>query len=619
MKKIPLITLLSFFILIPYINAEENYEEKTTHKYHYYYFSQPFSETTIEDLLKGGTTNYTRFANYREWEIPSATQMQLKNNCAQENSKDEYACWNLAKFYAMWEELENGTVVCKNDTCSRDLKEKGEERYYHAHGAYSSNTPIKNDWNAEVKSSDSSPNDKATTSIDNLSIKDEYVRMACATLQTDNTLERVDDYGNKVSDSNKYYNTYISIKRSPPSGFDTSNISWKNYVKPGNVPTCSDDSKKIKAYDENVYSPVLYRVTTTATTYNCKAEPLNIAGTCNNTVTGSTACDKKTITVTEDGGGADDPNSAMARAVVSFKQDYSMTNILTPTTIYQGGGVKIGFIYNTKVTVKQESIEYDNANGKHDALQNKINEQIRKSIIKKFIIESNIKNKASLYFLDEKEEKYTINPAQMQVECDQQGDIINDKEVTTTCTILLPESEVELGTGKVTYKNSIGKGINNEFYTPIKYNGDLYLNVKLEDLGTTTELWNPDIKITYNGKSNSSSNCTVSTYPRFYEEDNKTYKFIYRPIDLNNPFPNRNAGINWYDWYSVPYNKNRLKSSYDKIEYTAELDNQIVSKIKEYNKNNNNNYLDWRGISETGKSEFIENNNFMITYGGGTP
>ena len=53
MKKIPLITLLSFFILIPYINAEENYEEKTTHKYHYYYFSQPFSETTIEDLLKG--------------------------------------------------------------------------------------------------------------------------------------------------------------------------------------------------------------------------------------------------------------------------------------------------------------------------------------------------------------------------------------------------------------------------------------------------------------------------------------------------------------------------------------------------------------------------------------
>ena len=100
----------------------------------------------------------------------------------------------------------------------------------------------------------------------------------------------------------------------------------------------------------------------------------------------------------------------MARAVVSFKQDYSMTNILTPTTIYQGGGVKIGFIYNTKVTVKQESIEYDNANGKHDALQNKINEQIRKSIIKKFIIESNIKNKASLYFLDEKEEKYTINP-----------------------------------------------------------------------------------------------------------------------------------------------------------------------------------------------------------------
>ena len=35
------------------------------------------------------------------------------------------------------------------------------------------------------------------------------------------------------------------------------------------------------------------------------------------------------------------------------------------------------------------------------------------------------------------------------------------------------------------------------------------------------------------------------------------------------------------------------------------LDSQSISKIKEYNKNNN--YLDWKGINEeTGKSEFIE-------------
>lgn len=43
-----------------------------------------------------------------------------------------------------------------------------------------------------------------------------------------------------------------------------------------------------------------------------------------------------------------------------------------------------------------------------------------------------------------------------------------------------------------------------------------------------------------------------------------------------------------------------------------ELDNQSVSKIKEYNKDKN--YLDWKGINEkTGKSDFVRD------YGDDTP
>lgn len=609
MKKLPLISLVSFFILIPNINAAD-YTEETTSKYHYYYFSEPYSNiSTIEELKDGGKINYTRFANYREWEIPSAEEVSLSNDTKCENT-DKSDEWCLDKFYAMWDALEYGTVVCKGDTCSRDLQETGRNRYYHAHGAYSSSIPYYGDWSGMVTRSDTSYN--TTVNINTLKTAGKYSQMACATLQTDNSLYRVNAKGDQISDGTKTDNTdntYIAIKRQILDSSFNPEISWSE-TSIGNASNCGD---KITAYKGIVYSPALYRVTTKTTIYNCNTGDKDKSGTCNDTVTGSASCGKKTITVTEEGGSADNPETAMAMAVVSFRQDYSMTNILTPTKIYQGGGVKIGFLYNTTVTVNQESIQYDNANGKEGNLQQQINKEIEKSILGKAAIKSNIKNGASnLYLEDENRKQYTINPAQMQVECDQQGDIINDKEVTTTCTILLPESKVELGTGKVTYKNSIGKGINNEFYTPIKYNGDLYLNVKLEDLGTTTELWNPDIKITYNGKINSSSNCTVSTYPRFYEEDNKTYKFIYRPIDLNNPFPNRNAGINWYDWYSDPYNKNRLESSYDKVEYQMKLDNQSVSKIKEYNKDKN--YLDWKGINEkTGKSDFVRD------YGGDTP
>jgi len=50
------------------------------------------------------------------------------------------------------------------------------------------------------------------------------------------------------------------------------------------------------------------------------------------------------------------------------------------------------------------------------------------------------------------------------------------------------------------------------------------------------------------------------------------------------------------------------------------LDNQSVSKIKEYNNDKNNNYLDWTGINKkTEKSEFIDKYNIVRIQEGGNP
>ena len=71
--------------------------------------------------------------------------------------------------------------------------------------------------------------------------------------------------------------------------------------------------------------------------------------------------------------------------------------------------------------------------------------------------------------------------------------------------------------------------------------------------------WTGKWETTLNGAS---SNCAIDLYPLYGQptknKDKFKYIFIYRPIDLNNPFPNRNPGMNWYDWYNNTKNKNQI-------------------------------------------------------------
>ena len=85
------------------------------------------------------------------------------------------------------------------------------------------------------------------------------------------------------------------------------------------------------------------------------------------------------------------------------------------------------------------------------------------------------------------------------------------------------------------------------------------------------------------------TSCSLKVTNRIYEppsggkENGKVkYKFIYRPINLNNPFPNRFPGVNWYTWYIAERNKDKktLEDSYKKLNYYSELDNKTISEIK---------------------------------------
>lgn len=97
----------------------------------------------------------------------------------------------------------------------------------------------------------------------------------------------------------------------------------------------------------------------------------------------------------------------------------------------------------------------------------------------------------------------------------------------------------------------------------------------------------------------------LNLYPLLYK--NGKYNFIYRPIDINNPFPNRNAGINWFDWYAISENVERLESAYDRLQYSVTLDNQTITQIKKYNKQQNSNggYFDWNTMNND-KSSFVD-------------
>lgn len=95
-------------------------------------------------------------------------------------------------------------------------------------------------------------------------------------------------------------------------------------------------------------------------------------------------------------------------------------------------------------------------------------------------------------------------------------------------------------------------------------------------------------------------------------KDTDIFGFYYRPITLNEPFPNRKAGENWFTWIKSIPNQERLINTYNtNPEYVVVLTNQTISEIRSYNKQAGT-YLD-KSINYDGTSNFLKQYSNIVT------
>ena len=275
-------------------------------------------------------------------------------------------------------------------------------------------------------------------------------------------------------------------------------------------------------------------------------------------------------------------------AVVKIEQNGYISNIFKSNLVndlvndnneykansYDGGWLKYGITYYNEV-----SWSYTTAEFRSSETQKNINDAMQKKLKKLPEFEENI--------------NLTINGldgSRLVKKCTQSGSFTSANKLITVCTFFLPESYLKELTGNVSYSESNDNAnINNKYYIPLdaqKHN----ISVKLENLSVLSENQaeadSQKQNEPWTGRWNITTSCLLKVTNRLYE--NGKYKFIYRPINLNNPFPNRSPGVNWYTWYIVERNKDKktLEDSYKKIEYYTKLDNKTISEIKSYNKDN---------------------------------
>lgn len=335
----------------------------------------------------------------------------------------------------------------------------------------------------------------------------------------------------------------------------------------------------------------------------CKPSQPNIKASCNSSSSSfSSTCEELTVKTN------DANDEIKSKANIKISQTGSITTILTPTNTYAGGGFKFGIMYHNTISwslVKQYKGTIED-----------ITKEMQAKLKENFVDGFGLKN------VKFGNEQIPDDYFKQNIKCQETGSFTNGNTLTTMCIVYLPNSVVEEYTGKVTYKQGDNLGLNNKYYTPIDWDS----NKKYEVVATISgmdrlkessvkadskdknKVWTGTWEYTLNG---SKDNCDINLYPLYGQptggKKNLKYIFIYRPIDLNNPFPNRNPGMNWYDWYNIERNKERLESSYNKEQYSITLDSQKTSEIKKYNKDelNKGGYFDWKTI-ENGQSSFID-------------
>lgn len=275
-------------------------------------------------------------------------------------------------------------------------------------------------------------------------------------------------------------------------------------------------------------------------------------------------------------------------AVVKIEQNGYISNIFKSNLVndnnkndnnkyyansYDGGWFKYGIVYRNELS--WSIVSGNNDDNITEVMQDKIKE------LRTFIdnLTMNIEGLTDL------------SGTQLIKKCTESGDFTKGNKLITTCTFFLPKSEFKNSNGQVSYSSDESlANINNKYYIPLNEK-EHSIKVTLKNLSRLNDDKakedSKDKTTPWTGTWTIDTKCSLKVTNRLYE--NGKYKFIYRPINLNNPFPNRSPGVNWYTWYITEGNKDKktLEDSYKKREYYTELDNRTISTIKEYNKNHN--------------------------------
>lgn len=342
----------------------------------------------------------------------------------------------------------------------------------------------------------------------------------------------------------------------------------------------------------------------------CKPSNPNIKVVCNSTSDSfKSTCEELTVNV------KDNNNEIKSKANVKIEQSGIISTILTPTKTYAGGGFKFGIIYYN--TIKWTLVNQLKGN----------KEDITEAMKNKLVSIDEFKNKFAIKSAQFGNETIPDNYFTQNIQCQESGNFTDGETLTTMCIVYLPNSVLEEYTGKVNYRtDKNNQGLNNKYYTPLNWD----TSKKYEIIATITGMdrlkessvkndskdknksWTGTWEYKLNGAND---NCSLNLYPLYStpskDKGSNKYVFIYRPIDITNPFPSRNPGMNWYDWYNrkIPNNKERLANSYsnDKLQYSTTLDGLSTKEIKQYNKDElkHGGYFDWKTMNGD-KSTFID-------------
>jgi len=317
-------------------------------------------------------------------------------------------------------------------------------------------------------------------------------------------------------------------------------------------------------------------------------------------------------------------------------------------TIYSGGGFKLEITYQDVVSFSIENDNYGGTiseNGK--ILEHLATEYIRFKDIASF--ENNL-NKIKV------KDMYLNSDIIGSWTCEQSENRNNSEgilDITTDCSFSPYYVYYDYDADKLIYSPDIIEDekvfdLFYDYYVSMRYcytknNGGKYrFNIySEEDLNLSNlkvainkeQTDSPKFSIKTNNKS---ATCYINVRNYFYECDEDInggsspsttitgsqwgdgkFKFVYRSIDINDPFPTisdirdyKKYPDNWGKYLEEIKSLDRVKNSYsaDKMEYrTIELTSE---KLKNLRKDLNVNYTSWDNISNDGTSSFVNGNYF---------